>query len=133
HALGWTTIRVRQPTAADRWTWLLAAAVWQLWLARPLVADRHLAWERPRAPAHLSPGRVRRACAGLVLTLGSPARAPQTRGKSPGRRPGHSPGPIRAARSSRALIPTLVAATAPTISGASPPLEVTILCPNSRS
>ena len=86
--LGWTTVRLRAPEAADRWTWLVAAAVWQLWLARPLVADCRLPWERPLTPARLTPGRVRRAFSGLLPRLGSPARAPTPRGKSPGRRPG---------------------------------------------
>ena len=91
--LGWTTVRVRYPTAADRWTWLIAAVFWQLWLARPLVAEHRLPWERPRPPQRLSPGRVRRAVAGLLGTLGTPAQAPQPRGKSPGRQPGQRPEP----------------------------------------
>ena len=91
--LGWTTVRPRDPAAADRWTWLLALALWQLWLARPVVADQRLPWERPLPPARLTPGRVRRAFAGLFPQLGTPARPPKPRGKAPGRRPGHSPGP----------------------------------------
>lgn len=92
-ALGWTTPRLRHPEAADRWTWLLALAVWQLWLARPLVADQRLPWERPCPSARLTPGRVRRAFAGLFATLGSPAAAPQPRGNAPGRRLGQRPRP----------------------------------------
>jgi hypothetical protein len=92
-ALGWTTVRPRDPAAADRWTWLLALALWQLWLARSLVADRRLPWERPLPAAQLTPGRVRRAFAGLFASLGTPARPPKSRGKAPGRRPGHAPGP----------------------------------------
>jgi hypothetical protein len=91
-ALGWTTARPRKPTTADRWSWLLAAALWQLWLARPAVADMRLPWERPVDAPRLSPGRVRRGMAGLLGTLGTPARAPRPRGKSPGRRPGQCPG-----------------------------------------
>jgi hypothetical protein len=91
--VGWTTIRPRAPQTADRWSWLLAAGLWQLWLARALVADAHLPWERPAAPGALSPGRVRRACSGLFRRLGTPARPPRPRGKSPGRRPGQRPGP----------------------------------------
>jgi hypothetical protein len=91
--LGWTTVRLRDPAAADRWTWLVAAAVWQLWLARGLVADQRLPWERPLAADRLSPGRVRRAFAGLLPGLARRSRPPQTRGKSPGRRPGERPGP----------------------------------------
>jgi hypothetical protein len=91
--LGWTTVRPRDPAAADRWTWLLALALCQLWLARPLVADQRLPWERPLPTAHLTPGRVRRAFAGLFAPLGTPARPPKPRGKAPGRRPGQTPGP----------------------------------------
>jgi hypothetical protein len=95
-ALGWTTVRPRDPAAADRWTWLLVLAWWQLWLARSLVADQHLPWERPVAPAaldQLTPGRVRRAFPGLLAMLGTPARVSKPRGKSPGRRPGQRPVP----------------------------------------
>lgn len=92
-ALGWTTVRPRDPQAADRWTWLLVLALWQLWFARPLVADQRLPWERPLPATRLTPGRVRRAFAGLFAPLGTPARPPKPRGKAPGRRPGHTPGP----------------------------------------
>ena len=91
--LGWTTVRPRDPAAADRWTWLLAIACWQLWLARAALADTRLPWETPCAPERLSPGRVRRAFAGLLAPLGTPARSPKPRGKSPGRRLGESTGP----------------------------------------
>jgi len=91
--LGWTTARPREPAAADRWTWLVGAAVWQLWLARGLVADRRLPWERPAEPARLSPGRVRRAFGGFLAGLTPRSRPPRTRGKSPGRRAGERPGP----------------------------------------
>ena len=91
--LGWTTVRPTAPAAADRWSWLLALVLWQLWLARPLVADRRLPWEPPLPPDRLTPGRVRRAFAGLLPGLGTPARPPKPRGNSPGRRSGHCPGP----------------------------------------
>ena len=92
HDLGWTTIRPRAPQTADRWSWLLAAALWQLWLARDVVADQRLPWER-RPLDTLSPGGVGRGFGGLVLTLGTPARPPQARGKAPGRQRGQCPGP----------------------------------------
>ncbi len=92
-SLGWTTIRPRTPEAADRWTWLIAAIFWQLWLARALIADRRLPWERPLPAERLSPGRVRRAFPGLLVAVGTPARAPKPRGKAPGRRLGDKPGP----------------------------------------
>jgi hypothetical protein len=92
-ALGWTTIRPRAAEAADRWTWLLVLGYWELWVARAVVADQRLPWERPAPPERLSPGRVRRALPALLARLGSPARAPRRRGVSPGRRPGDRPRP----------------------------------------
>lgn len=89
---GWTTPRLRAPAAADRWSWLLVGALWQLWLARALVSDHRLPWERPVDATRLSPGRVRRVMAALLATLGSPARHPRPRGKAPGRRVGDGPG-----------------------------------------
>jgi len=91
-SLGWTRVRVRSPWAAERWSWLLAAGIWQLWLARGLAVDARLPWQRAAEPARRSPGRVRRGFAGLLLACGSPARAPTRRGKSPGRRSGERPG-----------------------------------------
>ena len=58
--LGWTTPKLRDPAAADRWTWLTITAHAQLRLARPLAADLRLPWERPAPPGRLTPARVRR-------------------------------------------------------------------------
>jgi hypothetical protein len=91
--LGWTTVRPRSPWAADRWSWLLALDLWQLWLARDLVADQRLPWERPLPAERLTPGRVRRALAFELSRVGTPARPVRQRGISPGRRPGQCPGP----------------------------------------
>ena len=89
--LGWTAARPRQPDAAARWTALVGSVFWQLWLARPLVAAVRLPWERARAAP--TPGQVQRALGGLLPALGSPARAPQVRGKAPGRPVGWRPAP----------------------------------------
>jgi len=88
HDLGWTAVRPAHPHAADRWSWLLALGLWVLWLARPLVADQRLPWERPLPTDRLTPARVRRACGSVFLRLGTPARPVKPRGISPGRRPG---------------------------------------------
>ena len=37
--LGWTVPKIRDPEAADRWTWLIITAHAQLRLARPLAGD----------------------------------------------------------------------------------------------
>jgi hypothetical protein len=91
--LGWTTPRVRHPAQAERWTWLVLAGYTQLRLARQLVADQRLAWERPRPPGQLSPYRVRRGVSRLRCAVGSPAAAPKPSGRSPGRPRGRPSGP----------------------------------------
>ena len=91
--LGWTTPRPRHPAQADRWTWLVLAGYAQLRLARELVGDQRLPWERPRPPGKLSPYRVRRGFPRLLAVLGSPAAAPKPSGRSPGRPKGSCPGP----------------------------------------
>jgi len=45
--LGWTTPSLCTPEQADRWTWLVVAALTEVRLARGLVADLRLPWERP--------------------------------------------------------------------------------------
>jgi hypothetical protein len=91
--LGWTTPRLRHPAQAERWTWLVLAADTHLRLARQLVADQRLAWERPRPPGQLSPYRVRRGFPRLLCVLGTPAAAPKPCGRSPGRPKDHRSGP----------------------------------------
>jgi hypothetical protein len=53
--LGWTRPRLRDPAAADRWTWLIIAAHIQLRLARHLTADLRRPSERPVPPGRLTP------------------------------------------------------------------------------
>ena len=57
---------------------------WQLWLAREIVADNPLPWQKPQPPAQLTPGRVAQAFGGVLAAIGTPAREPKPRGKSPG-------------------------------------------------
>lgn len=85
NTLGWTTPSVRTPEQADRWTWLVAAAYTQLRLARLLVNDQRLPWERPLTTNQLTPHRVRRGFRALAVTLGTPANPPQPSRAGPGR------------------------------------------------
>jgi len=75
--LRWTAPRVRHPEQADRWTALVVLAYTQLRLAKPLVADQRLPWERPLRQERLTPGRVRRQFSQLHALLGTPAQPPQ--------------------------------------------------------
>jgi len=83
--LGWTTPALRTPDQADRWTWLVVVAYTQLRLARGLVDDLRLPWERPREPRRLTPSRVRRGFRLLRATIGTPAHPPKSDTPGPGR------------------------------------------------
>ena len=86
--LGWTVPKIRDPAAADRWTWLIITAYAQLRLARPLAADLRLPWERPALPGRLTPARVRRGFRNIRATLPCLAGAPKPGKPGPGRPPG---------------------------------------------
>ncbi len=86
--LGWTTPRLRDPAAADRWTWLIITVHTQLRLARGLTDDLRRPWERPTPPERLTPARVRRGFRRLRPRIGSPAGAPKPTRPGPGRPPG---------------------------------------------
>jgi hypothetical protein len=86
--LGWTTPKLRDPHAADRWTWLIITCHTQLRLARPLAEDLRLPWERPAPPGRLTPARVRRGFQNIRATIGCPAGAPKPGKPGPGRPPG---------------------------------------------
>lgn len=56
---------------------------WELWLARDIVADRPLPWQKLTADK-LPPGRVAQAMGGVIAAIGTPAQPPKPRGKSLG-------------------------------------------------
>ena len=80
--LFWTLPAFQRSEICDRWTWLNQTAFWFLFLARPLVADCHLPWQKPVVTR--TPERVKRAFPSLFAAIGTPASPPKTRGKSPG-------------------------------------------------
>jgi hypothetical protein len=86
--LGWTTPRLRDPAAADRWTWLIIICHTQIRLARHLAADLRRPWERPAPPGRLTPARVRRGFRHLHPKTTHPAGAPKPSTPGPGRPPG---------------------------------------------
>ena len=86
--LGWTRPKLRDPAAADRWTWLIIACYAQLYLARDLAADIRLPWQRPCPPGRLTPARVRRGFRNIRQMLPCPASAPKPGKPGPGRPPG---------------------------------------------
>jgi hypothetical protein len=86
--LGWTAPKIRDPAAADRWTWLIITAHTQLRLARPLATDLRRPWERPAPPGRLTPARVRRGFRNIRATMPCLAGAPKPAKPGPGRPPG---------------------------------------------
>ena len=80
--LNWTRPQFQSPQAGDRWTMIVTLAFWQLYLARPLVADCPLPWQPKQAK--LTPARVQQGWLDIFLQIGQPSQPPQTRGKSPG-------------------------------------------------
>jgi hypothetical protein len=86
--LGWTRPKLRDPAAADRWTWLIIACYAQLYLARHLAADIRLPWQRPCPPGRLTPARVRRGFRNIRQALPDLAGAPKPGKPGPGRPPG---------------------------------------------
>jgi hypothetical protein len=83
--LGWTIPKLRDPAAADRWTWLIITAHTQPRLARHLAADLRLPWKRPTTAERLTPARVRRGFRNLHAKTSHPASAPKPTTPGPGR------------------------------------------------
>jgi len=80
--LHWTQPMFQQPERCDRWTMVVTLAQWHLYLARTLVEDHPQPWQPPQQA--LTPRRVQQGWPWLFALLQTPARPPQTRGKSPG-------------------------------------------------
>lgn len=80
--LHWTLPKLSTPKQSERWSDLMPLMTWELWLARDIVADNPLPWQKPIAP--LTPGRVAQAMGGVFAMIGTPAKPPKPRGKSPG-------------------------------------------------
>lgn len=80
--LAWTLPRFQTEDSCERWTNLVEIAYWQLFLARDLVQDRPLPWQKVQTT--FTPGRVQRGMGAIFSQIGTPAQPPQRRGKSPG-------------------------------------------------
>ena len=80
--LSWVRPQFQDSERCDRWTCLVNSAYWMIWLARDLVQDHPLPWQK--SLSKLTPGRILRGMAALFTQIDTPACEPQTRGKSPG-------------------------------------------------
>ncbi|HEX9596853.1 MAG TPA: transposase [Anaerolineales bacterium] len=88
--LYWSLPQFGSAQACDRWTMLVSLAQWMTYLARPLVQDKPLPWQKaqnssePVEPTKLTPGRVQQGLGAIFMQIGTPTGPPKTRGKSPG-------------------------------------------------
>lgn len=87
--LYWTQPQLSSTQAMERWSLLVVLMYWQLWLARQECEDRPLPWQS--AQTQLTPGRVAQGFASILVAIGTPAKVPKPRGKSPGRQVGERP------------------------------------------
>jgi hypothetical protein len=80
--LGWCKPQFQNKETGDRWSWFVALAVWLFYLARPIVEDQPLPWQKPQI--RLTPQRVQQGLPLIFAQFGSPARMPKLRGIPPG-------------------------------------------------
>ena len=80
--LHWTVPNLGTKEQCDRWSDLMPMMTWELWLARNIIMDNPLPWQKPQA--NLTPGRVAQSFGTVIATLGTPASSPKPRGKSSG-------------------------------------------------
>jgi hypothetical protein len=87
----WLRAHIRTPEQFGRWSWIVALAFTQLYLARPLGLLVLLPWEAKGRP--VTPRQIRRVMPTILSQVGTPVRACQPRGKAPGRARGFHPQP----------------------------------------
>jgi len=81
-SLQWTLPHLKTPEQSECWSDLMPLLTWELWLARQIVVDKPLPWQK--AQVQLTPGRVRQSFGGIIAQIGTPTHAPKPRGKSKG-------------------------------------------------
>jgi hypothetical protein len=80
--LHWTVPKLSTPEQCERWSDLMPLLTWQLWLAKDVVREIHLPWQK--SLPQLTPGRVVQSMLPLLIKIGTPAVAPKRRGNSDG-------------------------------------------------
>ena len=87
--LHWTLPKLSTPQQCDRWSHLMPLMTWDLWLARDLVSDYPLPWQKQMT--QLTPGRTTQAMPGILVRVSTPSIPLKPRGKSPGWKTGQPP------------------------------------------
>jgi hypothetical protein len=78
----WVLPHLMTPQQSERWSDLMPLLTWELWLARPMIQDCPLPWQKSQT--HLTVGRACQGMQNLLVAIGTPARACKPRGKAPG-------------------------------------------------
>jgi len=73
--LHWTVPKLSTPKQCERWSDLMPLMTWELWLARDIVADNPLPWQK--SLDKLTPGRVAQAMGGVLAAIGTPTTSPK--------------------------------------------------------
>ncbi len=81
--LHWTLPHLSTPEQHERWSDLMPLITWELWLARDIVSDRPLPWQKAQGE-RLTPGRVCQGMGAILEVIGTPTSGPKVRGKSAG-------------------------------------------------
>ena len=82
--LHWTLPKLGTTEKGQRWSDIICILTWQLWLAREIIEDNPLPWQKSQPLEKLTPGRVAQSFSGLLGVIGTPAKPPKPRGKSIG-------------------------------------------------
>jgi hypothetical protein len=80
--LHWTLPHFGTTELGERWSDLMPLLSSQLWLAREIVKDNPLPWQKQQTD--LTPGRVAQGFPAILAAIPTPASEPKLRGKSPG-------------------------------------------------
>jgi hypothetical protein len=78
----WTQAHLRTPEQVERWSWIVACACNQLLLSKQLGQAVLRPWESKQRA--VTPRQVRRVMSSILVQVGTPAKPPKPRGKSPG-------------------------------------------------
>ncbi len=82
--LHWTKAKLGTTEKGQRWSDLMPLMTWQLWLAREIIEDNPLPWQKPLSREKLTPGRVSQSFSEVLAVIGTPAKSPKPRSSSPG-------------------------------------------------
>ena len=76
--------KTRTAPSSDHWLMAVQLLEWHLYLARTVVTQKCLPWQKPQAADALTPNRVLQSLAAHFSQLGTPVRPVRPRGNAPG-------------------------------------------------